>query len=155
MTKVKVFWEVGQNSMSRSLGQTLWYNVKGLVTRNAYVKYKSPAYYNSLVMTKVKVFWKAGQNSKSRSLGKNYGVMWKVLSQRIHMWNMKVLSLVAHKLWPSFKCLSTDDDDDVQRRRRRRGYDNSSPDFRHGELKINNTSSHMLLDHCYAFGLSL
>ena len=23
-----------------------------------------------------------------------------------------------------------------QRRRRRRGYDNSSPDFRHGELKI-------------------
>ena len=36
--------------------------------------------------------------------------MWKVLSQGIHMWNMKVLSVVVHKLWPRLKFLSTDDD---------------------------------------------
>ena len=34
MTKVKVL-KVGQTSMSRSLGRKLWYDVKGLVTRNA------------------------------------------------------------------------------------------------------------------------
>ena len=52
------------------------------------------------------------------------------------MWNMKILSLVAHKLWPRLKCLSTDDnkynnndDNDVG------AMANSSPDFRHGELK--------------------
>ena len=30
------------NSRSRSLGQKLWYGVKGLVTRNTHVKYESP-----------------------------------------------------------------------------------------------------------------
>ena len=34
MTKVKVFFKVGQTSKSWSLGQKLWYDVKGLVTRN-------------------------------------------------------------------------------------------------------------------------
>ena len=42
MTKVKVFFKVGQTSRSRSLGQKLWYDVKGLVTRNTHVKYESP-----------------------------------------------------------------------------------------------------------------
>ena len=35
------FWKVGQTSRSRSLGQKLWYDVKGLVTRNTHVKYES------------------------------------------------------------------------------------------------------------------
>ena len=34
----------------------------------------------------------------------------KVLSQGIHLWNMKALSLMVHKLWPRLKFLSTDDD---------------------------------------------
>ena len=38
MTKVKVFCKVGQTSRSRSLGQKLWYDVKGLVTRNTHMK---------------------------------------------------------------------------------------------------------------------
>ena len=44
--------------MSRSLGQKLWYDVKGLVTRYTHVKYESPTSYGSLVMPKVKVFEK-------------------------------------------------------------------------------------------------
>ena len=44
--------------MSRSLGKKLWYGVKGLVTRNAQVKYDSPVSRGSQLMTKVKVFEK-------------------------------------------------------------------------------------------------
>ena len=40
MTKVKVFEKVFQTS--RSLGNKLWYDVNGLVTRNTDVKYESP-----------------------------------------------------------------------------------------------------------------
>ena len=40
------------------------------------------------------------QSSRSRSLGKNYDMVWKVLSQGIHMWNMKALSLTVDTLWP-------------------------------------------------------
>ena len=40
MTKVKVF-ESRSNFKSRSLGQKLWYDVKGLITRNRHVKYES------------------------------------------------------------------------------------------------------------------
>ena len=61
--------------------------------------------------------------------------MWKGLSQGIHMWNMKVLPLVVHKLWPRLKFLSTDDDNNDDNDNNAGGYDNSSPDFRHGELK--------------------
>ena len=42
MAKVKVFLKVGQTSRSRSLGQKFWYPWKGLVTRNAHMKYESP-----------------------------------------------------------------------------------------------------------------
>ena len=42
--------------MSRSLGQNLWYLVKGLIIRNAYVKYESCIYTGSEVMVKVKAF---------------------------------------------------------------------------------------------------
>ena len=34
---------------------------------------------------------------------KNYGTMWKVLTQAIHMCNMKALSLLVRKLWPRLK----------------------------------------------------
>ena len=62
MAKVKVFQnyfqKVGQTSRSRSLGQKLWYEVKGLVTRNAYMQYESPRSSGLKVMAKVKVFEK-------------------------------------------------------------------------------------------------
>ena len=41
------------SSRSRSLGQKLWYDVEGLVTRNTHVKYVSPISHSSQVMTKV------------------------------------------------------------------------------------------------------
>ena len=50
--------DVIQTSRSRSLGRKLWYDWKGLVTKNTCVKYESPASNGSLVMTKVKVFEK-------------------------------------------------------------------------------------------------
>ena len=59
------------------------------------------------------------------------GTMWKVLSQGIHMCNMKALSLLIGKLWPRLKFLFTH-----TRRRRHQGYDISSPDIRPGSLKI-------------------
>ena len=50
------FFKVGQSSRSRSRGQNLWYNVKGLVTRNTHVQYESPITSRKKVMAKVKVF---------------------------------------------------------------------------------------------------
>ena len=44
--------------MSRSLGQKVWYNVKGLVRRNVHMQYESPTSSGLKVMTKVKVFEK-------------------------------------------------------------------------------------------------
>ena len=48
--------KVGQISRLRSQGQKLWYDVKGLVTRNTHVQYESPIDYGKKVMAKVKVF---------------------------------------------------------------------------------------------------
>ena len=56
MAKVKVYSKVGQTSRSR--GQKLWYQVKGLVTRNTHVQYESPITSGKKVMAKVKVFQK-------------------------------------------------------------------------------------------------
>ena len=56
MAKVKVFFKVGQTSRSRSLGQKLWYHVKGLVTRNTHMKYERCITSGLEVMAKVKVF---------------------------------------------------------------------------------------------------
>ena len=42
--------------MSRSQGQKLWYHVKGLVTINTHVQYKSATSYGIEVMVNVKVF---------------------------------------------------------------------------------------------------
>ena len=48
-------------------------------------------------------FSKVGKTSRSRSQSKNYGTTWKVLSQGIHIWNKKALSLLLRKLWPRLK----------------------------------------------------
>ena len=102
-------------------------------------------------MAKVKVFEKKVKlQGQCHQVKKKYGMMWKVLSNGIHLWNMKVLSFVVHKLWPRLKFLSTDDDDNnnkQRRRQQRRGYDNSYPDFRHGELKIVRTLEASTADH--------
>ena len=58
MAKVKVFSKVGQTSRSRSLGQKLWYFVKGLVKRNKHVQYESSMSSGKKVIAKVKVFLK-------------------------------------------------------------------------------------------------
>ena len=52
-------------------------------------------------------FSKEGHTSRSRSQGQNYLTKWKVLSQRIHICNMKTLSLLIWKLWPRLKFLFT------------------------------------------------
>ena len=54
IAKVKSFSKVGQ--ISRSQGQKLWYQVKGLVTRNTHVQYDIPICNGWKVMAKVKVF---------------------------------------------------------------------------------------------------
>ena len=47
---------------------------------------------------------------------------------------MKVLSLAVQKLWPRLKFFVYGRQQ--RQSRRRRGYDNSSPDFCHGELNM-------------------
>ena len=53
---LEFFSKVGQTSRSRSQGQKLWYNVKGLVIRNTHMKYESSIFNGLKVMAKVKVF---------------------------------------------------------------------------------------------------
>jgi hypothetical protein len=64
MTKVKI-WKNGQTPRSKVRGSSSWYQMKGLVRRNTYVKYKSPNTDQSKVLTKVKV-WKRRLNSGQR-----------------------------------------------------------------------------------------
>ena len=77
--------------------------MKGLVTRDTHVQYESPTSSGLKVMAKVKVFSKVGQTLMSRSEGQNYGTLWKVLSQEIHMCKIKALPLLVWKLWPRLK----------------------------------------------------
>ena len=66
-------------SWSRSLGQKCTWNINAL-----------PVLVNELIwLTNIK----EGQTSRSRLRGQNYGIVWKVLSQGIHMWSMKAVSL--------------------------------------------------------------
>ena len=51
-------------------------------------------------MVKVKVFQKKVKLQGQGYAVKTYGIMLKGLSQEIHMFNMKVLSLHVRKLWP-------------------------------------------------------
>ena len=87
---------------SRSQGQKLWYRVKNLVTRNTLVQYESPISSCKKVMAKVKVFKKKVKLQGQDHKVKNYGTNRKVLSQRIHMCNMKALSLQVRKLLQRF-----------------------------------------------------
>ena len=66
--------------------------VKVLVMKNAHVKYESSAFSDLEAMTKV-IYFEVCKNSRSRSQGQKlwYGV--KVLSQEMHMWNMKALTM--------------------------------------------------------------
>ena len=54
-------------------------------------------------MAKVKVVQKSVKLQGQGHEVKNYGPMWKVLSQGIHMCNMKALSLQLRKLWLRLK----------------------------------------------------
>ena len=54
-------------------------------------------------MAKVKVFQKLVILQGLGHEVKNNSTMWKVLSQGIHMRNMKALSLLLRKLWPKLK----------------------------------------------------
>ena len=54
--RLKFFSKVGQTSRSRSQGQKLWYQEKGLVTRKTHVQYESFISSAKKVMAKVKVF---------------------------------------------------------------------------------------------------
>ena len=50
------FSKVGQPSRSRSRGQKIWYDMKGLVTNNTHVQYESSIPSGKKVMAKVQVF---------------------------------------------------------------------------------------------------
>ena len=67
----------------------------------------------------------------------NLGVIWRNFTNIVIVLNMKSLSLAIRKFCP--RC-------DVKK---------GSPKRLLNGTKINNTSSHMLLDHCYAFSLLL
>ena len=58
-------------------------------------------------MAKVKVFQKKVKLQGQGLEVKNNGTIWKVLSQGIHMCNMKTLSLVVRKLWPRLKFIKS------------------------------------------------
>ena len=76
----------------------LWYNWKVLSQGTWYTcEIWKPCLSRFISYDQGKSFWKVGQTSSSRSLSQNYGITWKVLSQRKHMWNTKVL-FVVHKL---------------------------------------------------------
>ena len=77
--------------------------MKGLVTRNIQVQYEGPISSGLKVMAKVKVFQKKDELQGQGHNVKNYGTMWKVLSQGIHICNMKALSFLVWKLWPRLK----------------------------------------------------
>ena len=79
------------------------YHVKGLVIRNTYVQYESPISSGKKVIAKGKVFQKKVKLQGQGHEVKNYGTMWKVLSQEIFMCNMKALSLLVRWLWPRLK----------------------------------------------------
>ena len=51
----------------------------------------------------VKIFKKKVKLQDQGHEVKNYGTMWKVLSQGINMCNMKALTLLVRKLWPMLK----------------------------------------------------
>ena len=69
--------------------------MKGLVTWNAHAQYESPITSGKKVMAMVKVFHKKVKFQGQGHKVKNYGTTRKVLSQVMHMCNMKALSLLV------------------------------------------------------------
>ena len=61
------------------------------------MQYESPFPSGKKVMAKVKFFQKLVKLQGQGHEVKNYGTVWKVLSQGIHMCNMKALSLLERK----------------------------------------------------------
>jgi hypothetical protein len=57
------FWKVGQ--ISRSRGQNVWYQQKGLVIRNTHMKYESPITYHSKDMANVESFCRQTDRPKT------------------------------------------------------------------------------------------
>ena len=117
MNKVKV----GKTSRSRSLGNKLLPGTKGLVTRNAHMKYETHTFFASKVMNKVKDS-KVDQVSRSRSLGWKFCYGVKSLVTR---WDMYFTWFISNKKVFAYR-----------QQRCRKGYDNSSPVISHGELKF-------------------
>ena len=76
----------GQTSRSRSGGQKLHYHVEGLHTRNTHLQYESSITSGKKVMAKFRVFQKVKLKGQGHEV-RNYGTIWKVLSQGIHMCN--------------------------------------------------------------------
>ena len=58
-------------------------------------------------MANVKVFEKKVKLQGQGHEDKNYGTMWKILSQGIHICNMKALSLLVRKLLSRLKFLKS------------------------------------------------
>ena len=71
--------------------------------RDTHVQNQSPISTGRKVMAKVKVFQKYVKLQGQGQEVKNYGTMWKVLSQEIHVCNLEALSLPVRKLWPRLK----------------------------------------------------
>ena len=59
---------------------------------------RSPGGNHHQIAANVKVFQKYVKVQDQGHMVKNSGTMWKVLSQGIHMWNMKALPLIVFKL---------------------------------------------------------
>ena len=67
------------------------------------MQYECPISPGKKVMAKIKVFQKEVKLQGKGHEVKNYGTMLKDLSQKIHMCNIKALSLLVRKLWPRLK----------------------------------------------------
>ena len=73
-----------------------WFQQKGLATTNTHVKYESPISFGSKVMAKVKFFQKYVKSQGQEV--KTFDINRKVLSQGIHLCNIKALSPFVKKL---------------------------------------------------------
>ena len=104
MTKVKVFFEVGQNSRSRSLGQKILVPMERSCQQRMYI------WNMKALPLLVRKLWPRLKFFKSRSIfkvkvtrSKIFGTHGKVLSQGMYICNMKVLTLLVRKLWLRLK----------------------------------------------------
>ena len=78
------------------------------------MKYKSPISCGSKVVAKVKFFQKKVKSQGQGHKVKNFGIDRKVMSQGIHLCNIKALSLSVQKLWLRLSLLWTDGQTDGQ-----------------------------------------